>query len=60
MKKLQVTLTVEEGKEIIALGLLKHPIFLKAKEKGKITYVPGLCYKLTPQKLAGLSSFLFI
>lgn len=51
MKKLQVTLTVEEGKEIIALGLLKHPIFVNAKEKGRILFKGGTTVSKITEKM---------
>lgn len=51
MKRLQVTLTVEEGKEIIALGLLKHPTFVTAKEKGKILFKGGTTVSKLTEKL---------
>lgn len=41
MKKVQVTLTVEEGKRVIALGLLKHTIFENARKQGKILFKGG-------------------
>jgi len=54
MKKLQVTLTVEEGKEIIALGLLKHPIFINAREKGRILFKGGTTVSKVTEKLIGM------
>lgn len=51
MKTLQVTLTVEEGKEVIALGLLRHPAFLDTKEKGKILFKGGTTVSKVTEKL---------
>lgn len=41
MKTIQFTLTVEEGKEIIALGISRHPLFLEAFRKGKVLLKGG-------------------
>lgn len=54
MKTLQVTLTVEEGKEVIALGLLKHPIFVNVEKRGKILFKGGTTVSKVTEKLIGV------
>lgn len=39
--KIQVSLTVEEGKYIIALGICQHPLFKKAISEGKVLLKGG-------------------
>lgn len=55
MDKIQVTLTVEEGKEIIALGILKHALFLKSFDEGKIIFKGGTTVSKITEKLLGVS-----
>lgn len=54
MDKIQVTLTVEEGKEIIALGVLKHPLLLNAIDMGKIIFKGGTTVSRITEKLLDL------
>ncbi|SNS07231.1 hypothetical protein SAMN05446037_1003271 [Anaerovirgula multivorans] len=54
MDKIQVTLTVEEGKEIIALGILKHPLLTRGLEKGKVLFKGGTTVSRITEKLVGL------
>lgn len=54
MKKLQVTLTVEEGKKVIALGILKHPTFINAQEKGRILFKGGTTVSKITEKFMGI------
>ncbi|MGN9164350.1 hypothetical protein ACTNDY_03545 [Tissierellaceae bacterium HCP3S3_D8] len=54
MKKIQVTLTVEEGKEIISMGILNHPVFLSSLEKGKILFKGGTTVSRITEKLIGV------
>lgn len=54
MKKIQITLTVEEGKEIIALGVLSHPVFRNSVEKGKILFKGGTTVSKITEKLIGV------
>lgn len=54
MKKIQITLTVEESKEIIALGMLNHPAFLNSVEKGKILFKGGTTVSRITEKLIGI------
>jgi len=54
MKKLQVTLTVEEGKKIIALSLLRHRSFKKAKENGKILFKGGTTVSKITEEFLGI------
>jgi len=51
MKKIQITLTVEEGKEIIALGMLNHPIFKNTIDNGKILFKGGTTVSKITEKL---------
>lgn len=55
MKKIQVTLTVEEGKEIIALGILKHPVLINSINKGKIVFKGGTTVSKITEKLLDIS-----
>lgn len=55
MNKIQVTLTVEEGKEIIALGVLKHPLLLNSFKNGKIIFKGGTTVSKITEKLIGVS-----
>lgn len=55
MDKIQVTLTVEEGKEIIALGMLKHSALINSLEKGKILFKGGTTVSKITEKLLGVS-----
>lgn len=41
MERIQITLTVEEAKTVIALGVLKHPQFLHAQKFGRIVFKGG-------------------
>ncbi|NLW22184.1 MAG: hypothetical protein GXY88_02845 [Tissierellia bacterium] len=54
MDRIQVTLTVEEGKEIIALGILKHPGLINSLEKGKVLFKGGTTVSRITEKLLGL------
>jgi hypothetical protein len=54
LNKIQVTLTVEEGKEIIALGILKHPLLLNSIEKGKVVFKGGTTVSKITEKLLNL------
>lgn len=54
MNKIQVTLTVEEGKEIIALGILKHPMMLNSIKNGKIIFKGGTTVSKITEKLFSL------
>jgi len=54
MKKAQVTLTVEEGKEIIALGMLNHPILIDTMKNGKILFKGGTTVSKITEKLLGV------
>lgn len=51
MNKLQVTLTVEESKEIISLGLMKHKTFVNSLERGKILLKGGTTVSKISEKL---------
>lgn len=53
MKRIQVTLTVEEGKQIIALGLLKHGVFKQSKESGKILFKGGTTVSKITEEFLG-------
>lgn len=55
MKKLQVTLTVEEGKEIIALGMLNHPILINTMKNGKVLFKGGTTVSKITEILIGVS-----
>lgn len=55
MNKIQVTLTVEEGKEIIALGILKSPVFMNSFKNGKIVFKGGTTVSKITEKLLGVS-----
>lgn len=55
MYKLQVTLTVEEGKEIIALGILNHPTVIDSIKNGKILFKGGTTVSKITEKLLGVS-----
>jgi len=54
MKHIQVTLTVEEGKEIISLGMLKHPLLISAMENNRILFKGGTTVSKITEKLAGI------
>lgn len=54
MNKIQVTLTVEEGKEIISLGILKHPLLLNSFKNGKIIFKGGTTVSRITEKLIGV------
>ena len=54
MKKIQITLTVEEGKEIISLGMLNHPALKDSIENGKILFKGGTTVSRITEKLLGL------
>lgn len=54
MDKIQVTLTVEEGKEIIALGILNHPLLKSALEKGKVLFKGGTTVLKISKKLVDM------
>lgn len=41
MKHIQVTLTPEEGKEIISLGMLKHPLLISAIKNNRTLFKGG-------------------
>lgn len=55
MKKIQVTLTVEEGKEIIALGILNHPTVIDSMKNGKILFKGGTTVSKITEKFLGVS-----
>lgn len=55
MEKIQITLTVEEGKEIIALGILKHPLLKRGLEKGKVLFKGGTTVSRITEKLVDMS-----
>ncbi len=54
MKKVQVTLTVEEGKEIIALGILNHPTLIDTMKNGKVLFKGGTTVSKITEKLLGV------
>lgn len=54
MDRIQITLTVEEAKEVIALGILKHPIFVNSLKKGKILFKGGTTVSKITEKLVGI------
>lgn len=54
MKHIQVTLTVEEGKEIISLGMLKHPLLISAIRNSRILFKGGTTVSKITEKLAGI------
>lgn len=54
MKRIQVTLTVEEGKEIISMGILKHPLLISAIRNNKILFKGGTTVSKITEKLAGV------
>lgn len=53
MNVLQFTLTVEEGKELITRGILKHPLFLQSRKKGSILLKRGTTVSRTAEKITG-------
>jgi len=55
LNKIQVTLTVEEGKEIISLGILKHPLLLNSFKNGKIIFKGSTTVSGITEKLLGVS-----
>lgn len=55
LDKLQVSLTVEEGKELISLGIKKHPKFINSIEKGKILFKGGTTVSRITEKLLNVS-----
>jgi hypothetical protein len=54
MKSIQVTLTVEEGKEIIALGILNHKKFNHSLKNGKILLKGGTTVSRISEKAIAL------
>lgn len=54
MDRIQISLTVEEGKELIALGILEHPKFLNSIEKGRIIFKGGTTVSKITGKLLNL------
>ncbi|MCQ1529015.1 hypothetical protein [Lutispora saccharofermentans] len=54
MKKIQITLTVEEGKEIIALGMLNHPVLINTMKNGKMLFKGGTTVSKITEKLLGV------
>lgn len=54
MDKIQATLTVEEGKELIAYGILKHPVLLNSIEKGKVVFKGGTTVSKITEKLLNI------
>lgn len=54
MKKIQFTLTVEEGKQIIALGTCRHRFFKKALSSGKILLKGGTTVSRISEIVTGL------
>lgn len=55
MERIQVTLTVEEGKELISLGILKHPKLMNSIENGKILFKGGTTVSKITEKLLNVS-----
>lgn len=51
---IQVTLTVEESKTIITLGILRHPLVKAALDKGKILFKGGTTVSKITEKLLGV------
>ena len=51
MDRIQISLTVEEGKELITLGILEHPKFLNSLEKGRILFKGGTTVSKITEKL---------
>ena len=41
MEHIQFTLTVEEGKALLARGVMQHPRFIEAQQTGKILLKGG-------------------
>jgi hypothetical protein len=54
LRNIQITLTVEESKSIIALGILKHPLVVAALDKGKILFKGGTTVSKITEKLLGV------
>ncbi len=54
MKKIQCTLNVEEGKQLIALGTCEHPLFKKAVSGGKILLKGGTTVSRIAEMVAGI------
>jgi hypothetical protein len=53
MNVLQFTLTIEEGKELIARGILKHPLFMQARKRGSILLKGGTTVSRIAEKITG-------
>jgi len=54
MNKIQVTLTVEEGKAIIAQGIQKHPKFIKSFNQGNILFKGGTTVSRITEEILGI------
>lgn len=54
MKKIQVTLTIEESKELIAENILFHPSFKKSLKSGSIVFKGGTTVSRICEKSTGL------
>jgi hypothetical protein len=54
MSKIQITLTVEESKELIARAVLLHPLIRHSKEKGTIILKGGTTVSKISEKLCGV------
>jgi hypothetical protein len=55
MKKIQVTLTVEESKELIAKNILNHPKFKQAYESGCLVLKGGTTVSRISENVTGIS-----
>lgn len=53
LERVQVTLTVEEAKEIIARGVINHPQFIHAQKFGRIVFKGGTTVSRITEKLSG-------
>jgi hypothetical protein len=54
MKRIQITLMVEESKELIARAILLHPFFRHSKENGSILLKGGTTVSKISEKIAGI------
>lgn len=53
MDRIQATLTVEEGKELIAMGVVENPLVQEALKKGKVLLKGGTTVSKISEKLLG-------
>jgi hypothetical protein len=54
MKKIQFTLTVEEGKQIIAMGTCEHPLFKRSLSNSRIILKGGTTVSRIAEIIAGI------